>query len=403
MEVNNSPKMDQMLLNTAAPAQQGQNARAAKDPDRADFDTMVSQRRAAGKKDAPKTAKQPEKPEQPAAEPQDGANIPADGQYAVAATMLLQAQPDMRITPMEEPAADAAALVPEAVQEIGTEEPAAQPEQIDAQEITAAPETAEQVTDAPEAPKAQNEVRTEAPRQEQPVERQSEAPAVEAKADAPEAPRGGQEAERPAEPAQVQETRPERTAETPRFVRSTERTETEEEPVSEQAVQSEPLFTRVDTAPVKVAEAARPVPLEAEDGVEQLGRELGEVMVNRADANRVEITLTPESLGKLTVEITRGANGALNVVLHPTSERAANLLERSTGSLQTLLAASTRNETQVLVRPGAEQQQTLDPNGQNRQDQQQQQQQRQNGHREQRSAEDFLQQLRLGLVDADET
>ncbi|MBE6909700.1 MAG: flagellar hook-length control protein FliK [Ruminococcaceae bacterium] len=124
------------------------------------------------------------------------------------------------------------------------------------------------------------------------------------------------------------------------------------------------------------------------------------MIVNSADANRIEVTLTPEHLGKLTVEVTRGTDGTLSVVLHTTSERAANLLEKGVDGLRQALAPSNRGDVEVQVRPSEEsQQQFLNPDGQNGQEQRQQQQQ--GRRREQQNAQDFLQQLRLGLVDVD--
>ena len=124
-------------------------------------------------------------------------------------------------------------------------------------------------------------------------------------------------------------------------------------------------------------------------------------MVNSADANRVEVTLTPENLGKLTVEISRSTDGTLSVVVHTSNERAANLLEKGIDGLRQAMAASAERGVQIQVRGSEEsQQQFLNPDGQNEQNRQQQQQQ--NGRRhEQQRAQDFLQQLRLGLVDVD--
>ena len=45
MEVKNSPMMDQLLVNTAAQAPANHGAKAAKDADRPDFDSMVNQKR----------------------------------------------------------------------------------------------------------------------------------------------------------------------------------------------------------------------------------------------------------------------------------------------------------------------------------------------------------------------
>lgn len=237
-----------------------------------------------------------------------------------------------------------------------------------------------------------------------------EIPAAEARPKAPETERPAEQpSEQPAERtprvAQAETPRAGKAVETPPVARSDERTETAEDDTGTKTAQTQQetlLFEQVEAPPVKVAEVPRPIPLEAENGIEQLGGELDSIVVNSVDANRIEVTLTPENLGKLTVEITRGEDGTLNVVLHATTEKAANLLEKGADGLRQALAANAGREAQIEVRGNeGSQQQFLNPDGRNGQERQQQQQQgrRQN---EQRSAQDFLQQLRLGLVDVDE-
>ena len=118
---------------------------------------------------------------------------------------------------------------------------------------------------------------------------------------------------------------------------------------------------------------------------------------------KVELQLTPETLGSVKVEITQSENGALHVAISAQNSEARNLLAKNADSLQNLLAARSQAPVQVEVQR-QEESQPKDPyNGQNghpSQDQQQQQQQRQSEHA--RSGEDFLHQLRLGLVDETE-
>ena len=391
MEVNNA-MMDQLLVNTAPQANANPKAKAPKDTDGSDFDSMVHQRRRADTKAGTREAGDAKR-EKPDGAPKTEGTAEEEPvmseQYAIAAAMMFQAQPDTRYTMVT--SADVETLPQQTVEAI-------QPEQAEAEaELLETPEAEPENLAGPET-----EVRSaavEAPREEAVPARQetkADAPELEAR-EAEEAPRQTEQAR--AEEAPRTSSRAENHAQRPERA---DAAETEDVRTDDAKVaQATPLFTRVDAPVVKVAEASHPIPLEAEDGVEQLGEELGGILVNSADANRVEVTLTPEHLGKLTVEISRGENGALSIVLHASTERAANLLERGALSLQSMLAANGKNNAQVEVRPAEElQQQFLNPDGQNQQERQQQQQQ--NGRRQERqSAQDFLQQLRLGLVDGE--
>ena len=396
MEVN-STMMDQLLVNAAPQPNANQNAKASKGADSPDFDSMVHQKRTADTKAETrrtKDAKQTESDEAPEAGETAKAEEPVeDAQYAIAAAMMFQAQPDARYTMVTSENAEAlpqqtVEAVPDeqaeaAVTEL-SETPEAEPENL------AGPET-EVRSAAVEAPReetapAQRETRTDAPKLEAREARQAE--------QAPR-PESGRAEEAPGA------NRAENTA---RRLAREGASETEEVRTDDaQGAQEAPLFERVEAPVIKVAEAPRPIPLEAEDGVEQLGEELGGILVNNADLNRVEVTLTPEHLGKLTIEISRGEDGALNVVLHASTMRAANLLERGVSSLQNLLMANARSNVQVEVRPAEEsQRQFLNPDGQNGQGREQQQQQQNERRHDRQSAQDFLQQLRLGLVDSAE-
>lgn len=407
MEVNN-PMMDQLLVNTATQpsTKANANANAPKEADGQDFDSMVHQKRTADVKPGTKDAKQAQQPKaddtaKDAKQTPEAEQSVTDEQYAIAAAMMFQAQPDTRYTMVADANAE---VLPEQTVEaaapVQAETAAELPEMPEVQpEALAGPET-EVRSAAVEAPR--EEAAAETPREAKPTD--VEAPEAETRETAQTRP-AERQSEQPAQQTARQEA-PEH-----RAVRAAaERTTSDdngrsEEPHTDDALPAQeatPLFEHVDTQIVKVAEASRPIPLEAENGVDQLAEELNGILVTSADANRVEVTLTPEHLGKLTIEISRGENGALSVVLHASTERAANLLERGSANLQNLLASNTRNDVQVEVRGAEEsQQQFLNPDGQN--DQNRGQQQQHGGRRhEQQNAQDFLQQLRLGLVDADE-
>lgn len=169
----------------------------------------------------------------------------------------------------------------------------------------------------------------------------------------------------------------------------------EEGQVTDASVGAQPLFQRETATPVKVADP-EPVYAEEPEAPQQLAAKLSQAL-ERGDS-MVQLQLTPESLGKLTVEITRTAQGLLSVVLTPETAKAASLLQQHSGSLLSALMGDGR-EAEIIVQQPQQPEtpnQFLNPDGQNRQQHQQQQQQ----HRPKGTTEDFLQQLRLGLVDA---
>ena len=165
-----------------------------------------------------------------------------------------------------------------------------------------------------------------------------------------------------------------------------------------------PVFGYMDATPVKVSEVvSQPLELESEDAAEELAVRIESLLTDENGTSHVELTLSPASLGKITVDITHSADGALRIALSASTTKALSLLERHTGGLQQLLGSDTRPSVQIEVRSNEEtQRQFLNPNdsnGQERQQQQQHQQQQQNQRQEEPRTFDFMQQLRLGLVD----
>ncbi len=162
----------------------------------------------------------------------------------------------------------------------------------------------------------------------------------------------------------------------------------------------QPLFKDVKAAPVKVGENF------------QLDTQQPDMDDNLADTIRfaaqqglrqMEIKLSPENLGSLTVKLTQATDGTLQVVLHAANAKAANLLNQHIDNLNAALQGYSQNsEVHVEVQRGEDsqqaqqQQQQTDPNGHNRQ-QQEQQKQQESGH-----SGDFIQKLRLGLFSLDD-
>lgn len=165
----------------------------------------------------------------------------------------------------------------------------------------------------------------------------------------------------------------------------------------EETAAETPVFQDVREIPVKVgetpvAEETREVPVE-----DQIGPRLAEAL--EAGDTRVEIQLAPENLGKVTVEVTLREDGTLHIALHAENSQTRGLLERSADNLMAMLGRDARQEVQVEV---PRQQESQQQNFYDRQQGHEQQQQQQQEHRRERQGgEDFLHQLRLGLVPGD--
>ena len=161
----------------------------------------------------------------------------------------------------------------------------------------------------------------------------------------------------------------------------------------------QPLFKDVKAAPVKVGENF------------QLDTQEPDMEANLADTIRfaaqqglkqIEIKLSPENLGSLTVKLTQATDGTLQVVLHTANAKAANLLNQHLDNLNAALQGYSQNsEVRVEVQRGEDsqqaQQQQTNPDGHNHNQQQQQQ------HQEETHDGDFMQKLRLGLFGLDDT
>lgn len=159
---------------------------------------------------------------------------------------------------------------------------------------------------------------------------------------------------------------------------------------------SQPLFKDVEAAPVKVGDNFR---LDTEDS--DMEAKLADTIRYAAQQGlrQIEIKLSPENLGALTIKLTQSTDGTLQVVLHAANPKAASLLSQHMDGLNAALQGYSQNEVRVEVQrsedsqQAQQQQQQTDPNGHNRQSQQQQQRQ------EESRSGDFLQKLRLGLFE----
>ncbi len=176
-----------------------------------------------------------------------------------------------------------------------------------------------------------------------------------------------------------------------------------DELVAEEAAgQTQTVFAEVDAVPVKVREAEAPLEPQADDAADKLAAKLNQALSQ--GESRVTVNLNPANLGTMTVEMTRMADGTLNVVLSVVTEKAANLLQQHSNSLQNLLQAGNQGQVRVEVEnrtPEDAAQQFLNPDQEQGKEQQQQNERRQRPENDNPAAAqfDFMQQLRLGLVD----
>lgn len=159
-----------------------------------------------------------------------------------------------------------------------------------------------------------------------------------------------------------------------------------------------PLFQAVEHVPVKVG-GPPSVDMTAPDPKPQLAQQVGQAL--EQGEQTLTLQLNPRYLGRVTVELTRTEDGALQVLLRPETAKAAQLLAEHSSRLGSLLQSGSHAPVQVEVQRYQESQQAQQHHAQD------QQYNGQEGHsggqrREQRQQQDqsqrFLQQFRLGLV-----
>lgn len=172
--------------------------------------------------------------------------------------------------------------------------------------------------------------------------------------------------------------------------------------VPEEAAGAEqPVFRETQSVPVKVGERYETVDTQKPEMDNQLANVIRSAA--QTGAERIEIHLAPQNLGSVVIEMTKDANGALQVVLHASNARAAGVLDQHLDGLHTALQGYSQEEVHVEVQRGQESQEQhfkqADPDGRG-----QHQHRQQEERREETSAngEEFLQKLRLGLFGTDE-
>lgn len=358
-------EMDWMALQAAqagtaaAAARPASNSREDEAAGRDSFRDLLRQKQDETPADEPAAA-------EPA--PEEAREIP-DQQQALAAALVIQAA----IIPVEDPAVLQTAPA--------TAETAAAP----VMELQAAPAAAPQRGAQPSEPVTPETERAEA------------APAAEGAAERPASgrPAAGKEEEVPelSEPRRgpcTAEARPDRRP---------------EDRSGGQEVRGEefgPLFREKSDFVVKVAE---PEPQMLDTQAPDLEAQLaGRVEQARENGwQHVEIKLEPEHLGTLVLTLDKSLDGTLRVTLHTANEKTASLLSEHTTGLTALLQGGDRSQP-VTVEVQRQQENQQAQYQQQYQDQgggQREQRQRQERRQPENDRQDFIQQLRLGLVTFD--
>lgn len=187
-----------------------------------------------------------------------------------------------------------------------------------------------------------------------------------------------------------------------RQVQTTEETREDDEPQGEAAELPGQVFHDVKAAPIKVAEHYEPVDTQEPEMDGKLANTILDAAANGVE--KMQIQLTPANLGSITIDLTRDAGGALEVVIHTSTNKAAGLLNQHLDGLHAALQSYGNNQAvHVEVQRGQEGQeqhmfQHADPDGRG----QQQHQHQENRQETEDSGEDFLQKLRLGLTGLEE-
>lgn len=167
----------------------------------------------------------------------------------------------------------------------------------------------------------------------------------------------------------------------------------------EQAPQQ--IFHDVQAAPVKVGETEAPRQPDEMNVVRQVSDQVAQAV--QSGESTVTVRLNPENLGEVTVQVGLKENGALAVAITARNDDTRALLERHSINLQELLSSRVRETVEVEIQRGQENQQSQNQqqnyDGRNGHAQDGQRERRQ--QREHTSSQDFMQQLRLGLIPAE--
>lgn len=163
---------------------------------------------------------------------------------------------------------------------------------------------------------------------------------------------------------------------------------------------SQRIFHDVEAAPVKVGEAESVEQTNEADVVQQVNDQIGQLI--QSGESTVTVRLNPENLGEVTVQVSMKSDGVLNVAISARNDDTRALLERHAANLQEMVSSRTQQSVEVNVQRQQESQQnqnqqSYDGHNGHAQDGQE----RRRRQHEQTNPQDFMQQLRLGLIPTD--
>ncbi len=163
------------------------------------------------------------------------------------------------------------------------------------------------------------------------------------------------------------------------------------------------LFHDVKAAPVKVGEVYDAQQTEEPDVVSQVDTAIARALEN--GESTITVSLNPENLGEITVQMSVKTGGTLAVAISVHNDDTKALLERHAANLQELLSSRVKESVEVDIQRGQEsqqnQQQQQNYEGHNGHAQDSREERRQQHREHSASSQDFMQQLRLGLIPSD--
>lgn len=172
------------------------------------------------------------------------------------------------------------------------------------------------------------------------------------------------------------------------------------------SAEAQPLFRSVEAAPIKVGDAPAVETTSQQAPVgDQVAGALDQALAQ--GETKVELQLTPENLGKVSIELHFDKSGSLESILMSAERRGTlDLLTKNVPDMMRAFGQRYGQEVRVEVQQPQESQQQQQQrqydghNGHNGQPQGEERQHRRRPHSE--NPQDFLHQLRLGLIETDE-
>ena len=172
------------------------------------------------------------------------------------------------------------------------------------------------------------------------------------------------------------------------------------------SAEAQPLFRSVEAAPIKVGDAPAVETTSQQAPVgDQVAGALDQALAQ--GETKVELQLTPENLGKVSIELHFDKSGSLESILMSAERRGTlDLLTKNVPDMMRAFGQRYGQEVRVEVQQPQESQQEQQQrqydghNGHNGQPQDEERQHRRRPHSE--NPQDFLHQLRLGLIETDE-